>query len=53
MRALPATLLDGLGLTTGARVVLTLERGRLVVHPAARPSDTLDDPSMQRAPTAD
>jgi antitoxin ChpS len=43
MLAVPAALLDALGLTAGARVVLTVENGRLVVHATGRPTYTLEE----------
>jgi antitoxin ChpS len=42
MLAVPPALLDVLHLSAGARVGLTVDNGRLVVEPEARPRYTLD-----------
>lgn len=41
MLAVPPALLDVLHLSAGAKVGLTVDNGRLVVEPAARPHYTL------------
>lgn len=57
MLAVPPALLDVLQLQAGAKVGLTIDNGRLVVEPEARPRYTLDellaqcDPSVE--PSAD
>jgi antitoxin ChpS len=43
MLAVPPVLLDVLHLSAGARVGLTVDNGRLVVEPSARPRYTLDE----------
>lgn len=42
MLAVPPAILDMLHLAAGARVGLTVDHGRLVVEPKARPRYTLD-----------
>ena len=41
MLAVPPALLDVLNLTAGAKVRLTVDNGRLVVEPGARPRYTM------------
>jgi len=43
MLAIPPALLDVLHLAAGAKVGLTVDNGRLVVEPKARPHYTLDE----------
>lgn len=43
MLAVPPSLLDILNLRAGAKVGLTVDNGRLVVEPTARPRYTLDE----------
>jgi antitoxin ChpS len=43
MLAVPPALLDVLHLSAGATVGLTVDNGRLVVEPKARPRYTLDE----------
>lgn len=43
MLAVPPALLDVLHLAAGAKVGLTVDNGRLVVEPVARPRYTLDE----------
>ena len=43
MLAVPPALLDVLHLSAGARVGLTIDNGRLMVEPQARPRYTLDE----------
>jgi len=43
MLAVPPALLDVLHLSVGAKVGLTVDNGRLVVEPKARPRYTLDE----------
>jgi antitoxin ChpS len=43
MLAVPRAVLDVLGLRPGAKVGITIERGRLVVEPPKRPRYTLDE----------
>ena len=43
MLAVPPALLDVLRLSAGAKVGLTVDNGRLVVDPQARPRYTLDE----------
>jgi antitoxin ChpS len=41
MMAIPKAFLEGLGLTPNAKVTLSLDHGRLVVEPCAKPKYTL------------
>ena len=50
MLAIPRALLDILGLRTGAKVGLAIERGRLVVEPLKRIHYTLDELLVQCNP---
>lgn len=43
MLAVPPALLDVLHLSAGAKVGLSVDNGRLVVEPTARPRYTLDE----------
>ena len=43
MLAVPPALLDLLELGVGARVDITVEKGRLIVEPRARPRYSLDE----------
>ena len=43
MLAVPQAMLDVLELRAGARVDIGIEKGRLMVAPRTRPSDTLDE----------
>ena len=43
MLAVPPALLDVLHLSAGAKVELTVDHGRLVIAPKARPHYTLDE----------
>jgi antitoxin ChpS len=43
MLAVPRAVLDVLGLRSGAKVGIAIERGRLVVDPPKRPRYTLDE----------
>jgi len=43
MLAVPPALLDVLHLAAGAKVGLVVDKGRLVVEPAARPRYTLEE----------
>ncbi len=52
MLAVPPALLELLGLRPGARVGITVERGRLVVKPEKRPHYTLDDLLAEASPKA-
>jgi len=52
MLAVPPALLDLLRLRPGAKVGLTIERGRLVVEPQPRPHYTLDELLGQCNPKA-
>jgi antitoxin ChpS len=53
MLAVPPALLDVLRLTAGAQVGLTVDNGRLVVEPQARPRYTLDELLAQCDPAAE
>ncbi|MBS1183327.1 MAG: pemI [Proteobacteria bacterium] len=53
MLAVPPALLDVLHLTAGAKVGLTVDNGRLVVEPQARPRYTLDELLAQCDPAAE
>jgi antitoxin ChpS len=50
MLAVPRALLDILRLQSGAKVGITVQRGRLVVEPHSRPRYTLDELLAQCAP---
>lgn len=50
MLAVPPALLDVLNLKPGAEVALTVDAGRLVVAPQARPRYTLDELLAQCQP---
>lgn len=52
MLAVPPALLDILRLRPGARVGITVERGRLVVEPRKRPRYTLEELLAQCDPKA-
>ena len=52
MLAVPPPLLDMLRLRHGAKVSITVERGRLVVEPQQRPRYTLDELLAQCDPKA-
>ena len=52
MLAVPPTLLDILNLQPGAKVGLTVQRGRLVVEPRQPPRYTLDELLQQCNPRA-
>ncbi|WP_428658745.1 AbrB/MazE/SpoVT family DNA-binding domain-containing protein [Reyranella sp.] len=52
MLAVPPALLDVLHLGAGTKVGLTVENGRLVVEPQARPRYTLDELLVQCDPEA-
>jgi antitoxin ChpS len=52
MLAVPRAVLDVLGLRPGAKLGITIERGRLVVEPAKRPRYTLDELLAQCDPKA-
>ena len=52
MLAVPPALLDILRLQPGAKVGITIERGRLVVEPQQRPRYTLDELLAQCDPKA-
>ncbi len=52
MRAVPRALLDVLQLRSGAKVGLTVEGGRLIVEPRARPHYTLGELLAQCNPRA-
>ncbi|WP_374393412.1 AbrB/MazE/SpoVT family DNA-binding domain-containing protein [Tabrizicola sp.] len=43
MMVVPPTLLDLLHIGAGTKVALTVDNGRLVVHPQSRPGYTLDE----------
>jgi len=43
MLAVPRAVLDVLGLRSGAKVGIAVERGRLVLEPPKRPRYTLDE----------
>jgi len=53
MLAVPPALLDVLRLGAGAKVGLSVDNGRLVVEPQARPRYTLDELLAQCAPNTD
>jgi len=53
MLAVPPALLDVLHLGAGAKVGLTVDNGRLVVEPSARPRYTLDELLAQCDPSAE
>ncbi|MCO6188226.1 AbrB/MazE/SpoVT family DNA-binding domain-containing protein [Rhizobium sp. L1K21] len=53
MLAVPPALLDVLHLTAGAKVGLTVDNGRLVIEPSARPRYTLDELLAQCDPSAE
>jgi antitoxin ChpS len=53
MLAVPPALLDVLHLTAGAKVGVTVDNGRLVVEPQARPHYTLDELLAQCDPSAE
>jgi antitoxin ChpS len=53
MLAVPPALLDVLHLVAGATVGLSVDNGRLVVEPAARPHYTLDELLAQCDASAD
>jgi antitoxin ChpS len=52
MLAVPRAVLDVLGLRPGAKLGITIERGRLVVEPPKRPRYTLDELLAQCDPKA-
>ncbi|MBB4142837.1 AbrB/MazE/SpoVT family DNA-binding domain-containing protein [Rhizobium rhizoryzae] len=52
MLAVPPALLDTLHLTSGAKVGLLIEDGRLIVEPAAKPNYTLEELLAQCDPEA-
>lgn len=52
MLAVPPALLDVLHLGAGTKVGLTVDNGRLVVEPQARPRYTLDELLAQCDPAA-
>jgi len=52
MLSVPPALLDDLRLRPGAKVCLTVQRGRLVVEPRPRPRYTLDELLAQCNPKA-
>jgi antitoxin ChpS len=52
MLAVPPALLNVLQLQPGAKVGITVEKGRLVVEPRQRPRYTLDELLAQCDPTA-
>jgi len=53
MLAVPPALLDVLHLAAGAKVGLTVDNGRLVIEPKARPQYTLDELLAQCDPSAE
>jgi len=53
MLAVPPALLDVLHLTTGAKVGLVVDNGRLIVEPSTRPRYTLDELLAQCDPSAE
>ena len=53
MLAVPPAILDLLHLQVGSKVGLAVDRGRLVVQPAARPQYSLDELLAQCAPSAE
>lgn len=53
MLTIPPALLEVMRLGAGAKVGLTMDNGRLVVEPSARPRYTLDELLAQCDPSAD
>ncbi len=53
MLAVPPALLDVLNLAPGAKVSLTVDNGRLVIEPKARPRYTLAELLAQCDPSAE